>query len=173
MTTDLSTPNEAAPPNPPKPSRLPRDGVVVTGSLFSGGTLGWFLSLFAEHLPAPWKETMTKLIPLATSAISGLVYLASRMLKSYLDPRRFEADRQAIIRACDARLQTCLRMKVEIPKSACTASIKNEMLKQVTQEIDITERRKMLAELAEYPERRWEQVRETVVIAKRKTEAAE
>ena len=170
-TTDPGAPIDVAPSHEPKRFRVPREGVMVTGSLFSGGTLGWALSLVVAQLPPPWKDTLNELVPAATTAISALVYLASSAVRSYWGPKRFRRDKEAVIRKCDDRLQSLLRLKAEIQKGR--SPTKQENLKRVCDAIDDTERRKVLAEIAEYPERLWEGRLPVALVPKPKGEAAE
>jgi hypothetical protein len=144
---------------------------VVTGSLVSGGAIGVVLPALIAHLPPPWKDIAIQLIPAATSAISGLVYAVSRIAMKYWLPKRFHADREAVIRKCDERLIELHEAKTKLQKGR--SARKEEHLKEIGQAIELVEHRKVLAQIAEYPERRWEGREAALATRKKKSGTAE
>jgi hypothetical protein len=83
----------------------------------------------------------------------------------YWLPKRFHADREAVIKNCEERLSELHRVRAKLQKGQSAG--KAEHLKEVGLAIETMERRKVLAQVAEYPDRRWE-VREAAQATREK-----
>ena len=139
-----------------RPTRShPRHGVIVGGSLVSGGTLAYAIVAIAKkHCPGGWVETLDQLAPILTSLISGVVYTAGQIISKYVSHRNWNRDRNGAIKYFESKIKALSRSKSRHQKGQSPG--KADLIKTIEIAIRSLEARQVLAEVSEFPERPWE-----------------